>query len=305
MSPGSKPSENSFACAAACSGVNPFFWSDLLQPGDNLLRDDFAEPLAEVGQGNAASFVEPHAKFPVVRCPHEQQHVGRRRVGGREADIPHGDVHLALGLFVDHLQDLDRGLPGQLVLGTGRGPETEHELAGIDLRKQFVADLPAHEPENQSAAGQVSGHRDPAELGNPLDEAPEGRQDAVEERDLVRVVPSVPQQPDREHGDQRAGEQVRGDHREAHGQRQRHEQRADGLLHDERGNEHRQHAEHGQEAGRGRGRAGPPRRPGHGVRMEHLGMGVFNRDHGLVHEDADGQGQPAQRHDVERVAREP
>ena len=60
-----------------------------------------------------------------------------------------------------------------------------------------------------------------------------------------------------------------------------------------------------KQAGRGRGRAGPPRRPGHGVGVEHLGMGVFDGDHGLVHEDADGQRQAAQRHDVERVAREP
>ena len=119
-----------------------------------------------------------------------------------------------------------------------------------------------------------------------------------------RVLALVPHQPYREHRHQRAGQQVGGDHGESHRQGQRHEQRANRLVQDEGGNEDREDAEHGQEAGRGRGRGGPPRRPGHGVRVEHLGMGVLDGHHGLVHEDPDGQRQPAQRHDVERVARQ-
>ena len=63
----------------------------------------------------------------------------------------------------------------------------------------------------------------------------------------------MPHQPDRQHGHERARQQVGGDHRKADRQRQRHEQRADRLVEDERRNEHRQDAEHGQQPRRGRG----------------------------------------------------
>ena len=108
-----------------------------LRPGDQLVGQRLAQPLAQLGEVYARPFQEPHADLPVVRAAHEQQHVVGRRVGGRQADVAHRDRHLVPGLLVDDLQHLDREFPRDFVLGPrrrGSGSRTDRNPPGETAR---------------------------------------------------------------------------------------------------------------------------------------------------------------------------
>ena len=115
----------------------------------------------------------------------------------------------------------------------------------------------------------------------------------------------VAEEPGREHRHERARQQVGGDHREPDRKRQRDEQRLRRPLHEERRQEHREDAKHRQEP-RDR-RVQVPLTHGRGDRAGpfHLVVDVLDLDGRLVDQDADGQRQAAEGHEVDRLAREP
>ena len=78
--------------------------------------------------------------------------VGRLLAGKTHRNL---DVHWT-GLLLDHLQAAHRHLPGQFVVGPRRRPESQHELARIDLRKQFAAQLAADHAQHQRANDHVA-----------------------------------------------------------------------------------------------------------------------------------------------------
>ena len=103
-------------------------------------------------------------------------------------------------------------------------------------------------------------------------------------------------------GDEGSREQVAGQHGEADGLGQRHEQEARHAGEEEHGHEDDADAERGNEGGHGdllrAVENGLPHLLAHGK----IALDVFDLDGGVVHQDADGQRQPAQGHDVERLA---
>ena len=72
-------------------------------------------------------------------------------------------------------------------------------------------------------------------------------------------------------------------------------------LHEERRNEHGQDAEHGQEARYCCLGIAPPDSHGNGIGLLHLGMDVLHFDRRFIDQNAHRQGQPAQRHQVDRL----
>ena len=75
-------------------------------------------------------------------------------------------------------------------------------------------------------------------------------------------------------------------------------------CHDERGDEHREDAQERQQTRDRRFHVSLPDGSRHRRRVLHLGVDVLDLDRRLVDQDADGQGQPAQGHDVDRIARQ-
>ena len=113
-----------------------------------------------------------------------------------------------------------------------RRSEAQHKLAGVDLRKQFGAELHAAEAQKQAAANQVGRHNELSMGDNRLDKPLEACLQGDEQVLLFRATLMLfvrlenPHAHDRH---QRAGQQIRRDHRETDRQRQRHEQRAHRL----------------------------------------------------------------------------
>ena len=108
-----------------------------------------------------------------------------------------------------------------------------------------------------------------------------------------------------EHRHERAREQERRDHREADRERQRHEERSRDAGHEERRHEDRDDRQHREQSrhdhfAAGVEHAARDRRAARQVRVD-----VLDRDRRFVDEDADGQRQAAERHDVDRLAGAP
>jgi len=76
-------------------------------------------------------------------------------------------------------------------------------------------------------------------------------------------------------------------------------------LHEERRGEHRQHAEHGEQARHGGFRVATAHGNRDRTRFPHLRVNVFDFDGGFIDEDADGEGQAAERHEIDRLSGEP
>src|SRR3984893_10206148 len=115
----------------------------------------------------------------------------------------------------------------------------------------------------------------------------------------------IAQHPDRQHRHKGTGEQIRSHHREADSQGQRYEQVVRSAGHEEGRNEHRQNAEHGDEPGQRRLGRGLARGTGKAAAISKTGVDVLDGDCRLVDQDADGQRQPAQGHDIDGLTRYP
>ena len=142
------------------------------------------------------------------------------------------------------------------------------ELAGVGRagRSRCPAAAAASTEQRAGAHGVERGHR-PAEAQQPAPGTPcrRARAQAALRSSRRRALPH---QPGGEHRHQRARQHVGRDHREAHRQRQRHEQLPPHAHHEERRHEDRQDAEHREQARHGglaagvqhraRARRGPP-----------------------------------------------
>ena len=92
ISPGSKPKVDSFACcSASVLGQAPLL-QPLGQPGDHLLGQDLAQPLAELVELDPAVLGERDPQLAVVGPAHEQHHVVDAEVRGDLADVAHRDL---------------------------------------------------------------------------------------------------------------------------------------------------------------------------------------------------------------------
>ena len=174
---------------------------------------------------------------------------------------------------------------------------------GEDLQAQASSDA----DDDDRGQSQIGRHDHPP----PADDTRESPAVGVD-RPLEQGSPTcsvgqgmVAEEPGREHRHERARQQVGGDHREADRKRQRDEQRLRRPLHEERRQEHREDAKHRQEP-RDR-RVQVPLTHGRGDRAGpfHLVVDVLDLDGRLVDQDADGQRQAAEGHEVDRLAREP
>ena len=106
-------------------------------------------------------------------------------------------------------------------------------------------------------------------------------------------------QPRGEDRDQSAGQQVGRDHRKRDCERERHKELTAHADHEERRNEDGQNAEHGEQARHGRARAGLDDGAGAGDAGQHLRVNVLDLHGRFVHQNADGEGESAERHDVD------
>ena len=93
-------------------------------------------------------------------------------------------------------------------------------------------------------------------------------------------------------------------HGEHHGQRQRREQVARRAAEEDDGHEHDADAERGNEGGDGDLRRAIEDGFDDGLALAHVAMNVFDFDGGVVDQDADGQRQAAERHDVDGFAQQ-
>ncbi len=99
----------------------------------------------------------------------------------------------------------------------------------------------------------------------------------------------------------RTGEEIGGNHCKANCERQRHEHCPRDTLHEKRGGKNRYHAEHRQEPGDHHFAACFEHRATYGLGATEMGMDVLDRDDRFVHQNSDSEGEPAQRHQVERL----
>ena len=181
------------------------------------------------------------------------------RVDADEADGD-GDV-VGAGLALDEVKEAQGDGFGGLELGAGRGAEAELELAGVHLWENLGAEARDDQDKRGGGEGEVNEEHEPAggeERGEQLRVGARARRgsrrgegaDFFGRRGgpppyLGGCVPA--QQPHAQHRHERAGQHEARDHRETHGQRERREERLGRALHEERGDEHRQHTEHREE----------------------------------------------------------
>ena len=254
------------------------------------------------------------------------------RVDADEAD-GHRDVFGA-GLTRDEFEKAEGDGLGLGELRAGRGAESELELAGVHLGEQLGAQARREEPERTGGKTEINEQHEPAGGEERAKERRVGvgertrlaccrggsprlvlRLDGVgndaagrrigQAGGLRSPVLRSAQQPHAQHRHQRAGEHEAGDHRETHGQRERREERLGCALHEERGDEHGEHAEHREETRGG----GLDRGIEHGAAKwtaaREMSMDVLNRHGRLIHEDADGQRETAERHQIDVLPAHP
>ena len=227
---------------------------------------------------------------------------------GNQPDIADGDLHVTChDLVLDRLQDPKGQLLGLLDPRSRGCAHPDLEPAGVHPGKDLQAEVTAEDDDHQGAEDQVDRHGRPPPADKGGQGALVGGEDAIEQGSPSVTDPCLPaaEQPGGKDRNERARQQVRGDHREPDGQRERNEQSLGCALHEERRQEHRQDAEHGQEPGHRRVHVPPPDGQGDRVGLLHLVVDVLDLDGRLVHQDADRQRQPAQRHQVDRLAGEP
>ena len=156
--------------------------------------------------------------------------------------------------------------------------------------------------EKSDRDGQIAGNKRPSQPQHDLKITSIERAQPPKQSLAFFNVMRLPHQPGRKHRNQTARKQIRRDHREGDRERQRNEELLRDAGHEERRKKHGKNAQHREEARDcgllGRlddcacaGDAGP-----------HLGVNVFDRDRGFVDENADGERQSAERHDVDRLA---
>ena len=92
MSPGSKPKVAQVRLSLRLRRRQAPLLQPLGQPGDHVLGQDLAEPLAELVQLDPAVLRQRDAQLAVVGPAHEQHHVVDAEVGRHLADVAHRDL---------------------------------------------------------------------------------------------------------------------------------------------------------------------------------------------------------------------
>ena len=231
-----------------------------------------------------------------------------------QPDVVEDHVELAGGdLAPDGGLD-EVGQPGRLLdPRAGRRPQVQSELAAVGVRKEVLAE-PRHQQEGGQAGDEEHRDEDDPPLHQPREqpavgephplEPPVERLLAARER-IARGRLALDGRGQQVHGQrrhQRARQQVRGEHRENHRLRERHEEVAGGPAQQEHRQEHDADAERGDQRRHrdllGAVQDGLPDRFAH----VEVAVDVLDLHGGVVHQDADGECQPAERHDVDGLA---
>ena len=113
------------------------------------------------------------------------------------------------------------------------------------------------------------------------------------------------EEPHAEHGDERAGEEKRRDHRKSDSEGERGEEGFRGADHEERGDKNGDDAQHREEAREGGFAGGFEGGAGEGSAAGEVGVDVFHSDRRFVDENADGEREAGERHEVEALAGDP
>ncbi len=180
------------------------------------------------------------------------------------------------------------------------------QLAGIHDRKNLGAERAADQDNDCAAEDEIGKHDGVPPFHDGAREPIVPGTQPVEGGFLrLAVRARIAQHPDRQHRHKGTGKQIRPYHREADSQGQRYEQVVRSAGHEEGRNEHRQNAEHGDEPGQRRLGRGLARGTSKAAAIRKTGVDVLDGDCRLVDQDADGQRQPTQGHDVDCLTRYP
>ena len=225
--------------------------------------------------------------------------------------VAHGDVDVVgPGLLGDHVERLLRHLAGQLVVGPLRRPDAELELAGVDPREQLAAQLRSHDDHHGAGRDQVGKHHHAAVRDRPGHHPLVPVLDPHEEPRPCSAL-AWPCAPWRFSSSQtlRTGTKVLESRYDviiapptASDSGTNSARTAPCMMNDGMNTE-RMHKQR-QQPGDRRLHVPLPHGARHRRRVLHLGVDVLDLDGRLVDQDADGQGQPAQGHDVDRVPRQ-
>ena len=206
-------------------------------------------------------------------------------------------------LGLDDAKGLQGDLLGLVELGASRRPQAHLQLAVIRTREDFATQLGSEQSDERESADE-SGEDDGLLAGQyAVEQRGIAGLESVEEADLMRGA--VLKEPDGEDRQERRGEHVRGNHAEADGERKRKEQRAGRTLHKERRQEDGDDACHGEETRSGSLADGVAHSEGDGAAFLAFLLDGFDGHGGFIHEDAHGQGESAQGHEVDGLPAEP
>jgi len=209
--------------------------------------------------------------------------------------------------FADDVQRLDRQPFRVLNARSSGGAQAELKLTGGDTGKNLASQLRDQQEQQRGHGHGIDGHNGlaPAEaFGKTLKIfAAEAVEAVAALRFRERMMTT--QKPDRQHRHQRGRQKKRRDHGEADRHGKRHKQRARHAGHQKRWHKHRQDGEHRQQLWRQRGFGGVEHGAGDGGLNLQLAMDRLDRDGGLVDQDADRQGEAAERHHIDGLAGRP
>ena len=221
------------------------------------------------------------------------------------ADEAHADGDfVGAGFLTDDRQRAQSDLLGGFKSCRGGGTQAELKLPGVDLREDLRADEGKQDADGEDDATEVSGDED-VTRGERGKENPAQCGFACGFGFRFGTWFGVP--PNVQDRHQRAGEQIRGDHAEADGERQWQEERFGGAGHEEARHEDGENAEHGKRARADGFFGGVQHQPGKrtAAALFHVAMDVFDFDGGLIHQDADGEREAAQGHEIDGVTTDP
>ena len=204
---------------------------------------------------------------------------------------------------------------GLLDAGARLRPQVEGELSTVGIREEVLAqsrreqergctDGQEHRDEDD-AAGYQECEQSPVAEANPLEPAFErllraGQRISRRRRALDRRRQQVP----RDRGHQRPRQEVGREHREDHRLRQRDEQVAGDPAQQEHRQEHDADAQRGHEGGHGDLLGAVQNGLEDRLAQVQIAVDVLDLHGGVVHEDADGEGEAAERHDVDGLAQQ-
>ena len=205
--------------------------------------------------------------------------------------------------LLDHVHRLHFDQLGALETCARWRAESELQLPALDRRKDLRPEQGQEQHDQGDRHHEIGADDKPPNFQRSSKPIVVLGAQTLEERWLAHLVGL--QQPRRQHRDERAGEHVRRHHREADGQGQRHEQLTADTNHEQRGNEHRQHAEHREQSRCDRFPTGID--DGAGLRHPRTEMrvDVLDLDRGFVDQYPDSQREAAERHDVDRLPCQP